>query len=97
MFLKFLGGVFVPNIASAEKRVRVTEKRTLRNKSFNSALKTAFKKANVAVSKNEENRLELVRLAVKKIDQGVSKGIIHKNTANRKKSRLVQKYNFTVA
>lgn len=87
----------MPNIASAEKRVRVTEKRTLRNKSFNSALKTAFKKANNAVSKNEEDRLELVRLAVKKIDQGVSKGIVHKNTANRKKSRLVQKYNFTVA
>ena len=78
----------MPNIASAEKRVRVTEKRTLRNKSFNSALKTAFKKANNAVSKNEEDRLELVRLAVKKIDQGVSKGIVHKNTANRKKSRL---------
>ena len=87
----------MPNIASAVKRVRVTEKRTLRNKSFSSALKTAFKKANNAVKENAENRLELVRLAVKKIDQGVSKGIVHKNTANRKKSRLVQKYNFTVA
>ena len=86
----------MPNIASAVKRVRVTEKRTLRNKSFSSALKTAFKKANNAVRGSAENRLELVRLAVKKIDQGVSKGVVHKNTANRKKSRLVQKYNFTL-
>lgn len=87
----------MPNIASAVKRVRVTEKRTLRNKSFSSALKTAFKKANNAVKESAENRLEMVRLAIKKIDQGVSKGIVRKNTANRKKSRLVQKYNFTVA
>ena len=86
----------MPNIASAKKRVRTIEKRTLRNKSFNSALKTAMKKANVAISGNTENRQELVRLAVKKLDQGVSKGIVHKNTAARKKSRLVQKYNFTV-
>lgn len=86
----------MPNIASAVKRVRVTEKRTLRNKSFSSALKTAFRKANNAVKEKAENRLELVRLAVKKIDQGVSKGIVHKNTANRKKSRLAQKYNFTL-
>ena len=49
-----------------------------------------------AVKESAENRLELVRLALKKIDQGVSKGIVHKNTANRKKSRLVQKYNFTL-
>lgn len=89
--------MFVPNIGSAEKRVRVTKKKTLRNKSFISALRTAVKKANESISENAENRWDLVNAAIKKFDQGVSKGIIHKNTASRKKSRLRQKYNFTVA
>lgn len=87
----------MPNIDSAEKRVRVTKKKTLRNKSFISALRTAVKKANKSISENAENRWDLVNFAIKKFDQGVSKGIIHKNTASRKKSRLRQKYNFTVS
>ena len=86
----------MPNIASAKKRVRVIERKTLRNKSFMTALKTIMKKANLAVSNETPDRGDMVRLAVKKLDQGVSKGIVHKNTAGRKKSRLMQKYNFTL-
>ena len=81
----------MPNIKSAKKRVKVIATKTARNKAYNSALKTAIKKANVAVSSNAADRSELVRLAVKKIDQATSKGILHKNTAARKKSVLVRK------
>lgn len=91
----------MPNIASAKKRVKVIEKKTLRNKSLKSALKTTWKDATLAVSDfsgDESKRgelFDLVKKAIKKIDQCVSKGVVHKNTANRKKSRLMQKYNFT--
>ncbi len=81
----------MPNIKSAKKRVKVIVTKTARNKAYNSALKTAIKKANVAVSSNAAEKSELVRLAVKKIDQATSKGILHKNTAARKKSALVRK------
>ena len=58
-----------------------------------SALKTAIKKANVAISTNAENKTELVRAAVKKIDQAAAKNLIHKNCAARKKSSLAAKLN----
>ena len=81
----------MPNIKSAKKRVRVIATKTAKNKAYNSALKTAIKKANVAIGSNTNDKTELVRLAVKKIDQATSKGILHKNTAARKKSSLVRK------
>lgn len=83
----------MPNIKSAKKRVKVTQVKTLRNKAFNSALKTELKKANAAVEANDDNKAEAVRLAVKKIDQAVAKGILHKNNAARKKSALTRKLN----
>ncbi len=83
----------MPNIKSAKKRVKVIQVKTLRNKAFNSALKTEMKKANAAVDANAENKAEAVRLAVKKLDQAVAKGILHKNTAARKKSALARKLN----
>ena len=81
----------MPNIKSAKKRVRVIATKTAKNKAYNSALKTAIKKAKVAIGSNTNDKTELVRLAVKKIDQATSKGILHKNTAARKKSALVRK------
>ena len=81
----------MPNIKSAEKRVKVTAIRTARNKAYNSALKTAIKKANAAIDNAADNKEETVRLAVKKIDQAAAKGIIHKNTAAHKKSALALK------
>ncbi len=83
----------MPNIKSAKKRVKVITTKTAQNKAYNSALKTACKKALVAISTNAADKTELVRLAVKKIDQAESKGIIHKNTASRKKSALVRQLN----
>ncbi len=83
----------MPNIKSAKKRVKVIAAKTLRNKSLNSSLKTSIKKANAAIDNNVNEKSEVVKVAVKKIDQAVSKGILHKNTAARKKSKLVKKLN----
>ncbi len=77
------------NIKSAKKRIITNAKRTVRNKSINSDLKTAIKKAEVSVSENSSNKCEVVKSAVRKIDMAVSKGVLHKNTAARKKSRLM--------
>jgi len=89
----YKGGVTMPNIKSAKKRVIVNDKRAKRNKSMNSALKTAIKKANVAIESGSADKEVLVTAAVKKIDQATAKGLLHKNNAARKKSALVTKLN----
>ena len=81
----------MPNIKSAKKRVKVSAAKTLRNKMYNSALKTSIKTANAAVDAGDADKDEKVLLAVKKIDKAVSKGILHKNTAARRKSALALK------
>ena len=81
----------MPNIKSAKKRVNVNASKAQRNKSANTALKSALKKANAAIETNADNKDELVAAAVKKIDQAATKGLIHKNNAARKKSALVKK------
>ena len=83
----------MPNIKSAKKRVIVNNKRAQRNKSMNSALKTAIKKANVAIESGAADKEALVTAAVKKIDQAAAKGLLHKNNAAGKKSALVTKLN----
>ncbi|MBQ6625382.1 MAG: 30S ribosomal protein S20 [Clostridia bacterium] len=83
----------MPNIKSAKKRVMVSKIRTERNKSRNSALKTAIKKANAAIESNAADKDVLVKAAVKKIDQAAAKGLIHKNNAARKVSALSSKLN----
>lgn len=87
----------MPNIKSAKKRVKVIATKTAQNKAYNSALKTVIKKANVAMESNSVDKAEAVRAAVKKIDQASAKGILHKNTAARKKSALVKKLNVVSA
>ena len=83
----------MPNIKSAKKRVKVIEAKTLRNKAYNSSLKTAVKKANTAIDSGAADKDQAVKAAVKKIDQAVGKGLMHKNSAARKKSALVVKLN----
>jgi small subunit ribosomal protein S20 len=85
----------MPNIKSAKKRVLVNKTKAQRNKSANSALKTAIKKANAAIEANSDDKEALVNAAVKKIDQASAKGLLHKNNAARKKSALVVKLNNT--
>ena len=81
----------MPNIKSAKKRVKVIKVKTLRNKAFHSSLKTELKKAEAAIASGADSKEEAVRLAAKKLDQAVTKGILHKNCAARKKSALVRK------
>ncbi len=81
----------MPNIKSAKKRVKVIEKKTLRNKAIKSDLKTALKKADAAVAENAADKEQVVRAAIKKVDMACTKGILHKNNAARKKSQLAKK------
>ena len=83
----------MPNIKSAKKRVLVSQKKAAQNKSARSALRTAIKKANVAIDNQAADMDVTVKAAVKKIDQAASKGLLHKNTAARKKSQLTLKVN----
>ena len=80
------------NIKSAKKRILVTEKKTARNRMVKSALKTAIKKFEAAVSANNaEEAKELFSKATKALDMAAQKGVVHKNMAARKKSRLAAK------
>ena len=82
----------MPNIKSAKKRVLVIKKKTLINQMHKTALKTAVKKFEAAVEANDkENVNTLYNNAVKKLDQSVKQGILHKNNAARKKSQLALK------
>jgi small subunit ribosomal protein S20 len=83
----------LPNIKSAIKRVKINESKHARNAAFKSSMRTAMKKFELAVEQSDENASELFREAVKKLDKAVTKGIIHKNTANRQKARLAKKLN----
>lgn len=83
----------MPNIKSAKKRVIVNKTKAARNKSANTALKTAIKKAHVAVETNAADKEAAVKFAIKKVDQASAKGLIHKNNAARKKSALAKLIN----
>lgn len=79
----------MPNIKSAKKRVKVIETKTLQNKMFKNQMRTIVKKYNAAlVSGNKEEATTAYKAAVKKIDQAVAKGILHKNNAAHKKSEF---------
>lgn len=76
------------------KRNVQNEKKRLANASFKSSLKTAIKGVEQAVANNEkEKAIENLSLAYKKLDKAVTKGIHHKNYANRQKARLSHKVN----
>lgn len=79
----------MPNIKSAKKRVIVNGERAARNKAAKSALRTAVKKADLAIINNAENKDEAVKAACAKLDKAATKGLIHKNNAANQKSRLV--------
>ena len=84
----------MPNIKSAKKRVEVNAKRNARNRMRKTNLKTTIKKVDAAVDGGDRAvAVENYAQAAKKIDQAVAKGILHKNTAARRKSRLARAIN----
>ncbi len=86
----------MPNIKSAIKRVRVTKKKNLRNRMIKTAMRTSVKKFDVAVAANSADQ-QLFSATSASIDKAASKGVIHKNAANRKKSRLAKRLNKAAA
>lgn len=84
----------MPNIKSAKKRVKVTGVKTLQNKMFKSAMKTSVKKYKAAVEQGDKQLAEKTYIeAVGMVDKAVSKGLIHKNNAARKKSQYTKLLN----
>ncbi len=82
------------NIKSAKKRILVNHNKAFRNQMQKSQLKTVIKKFNAAVESGDKAlATELYRLAVKKVDQAVAHGILHKNNAAHKKSEFAHKLN----
>jgi small subunit ribosomal protein S20 len=81
----------VANIKSQIKRNRQNEKRRVRNKAVRSELRTRTKAAVTAAEQGSDNSEAATRLAIKKLDKAAAKGVIHKNQAARRKSRLVKR------
>lgn len=87
----------MPNIKSAIKRVKVSEKKNLRNRMIKSGVKTAVKKFQVELASNPGVANVQLSATTSAIDKAVSKGILHKNAANRKKARLARSLSKAVA
>lgn len=79
------------NIKSQKKRILTNAKAAERNRAVRSEMKTRVKKAGSTVGTDENEAA--VRAAVKRLDAAASKGVIHKNTAARRKSRLMKRIN----
>jgi small subunit ribosomal protein S20 len=79
------------NIKSQKKRNRQNEVRHERNKAVRSELKTRVKRAGEAATQGDEHAAELVKSAQKRLDKAGRKGIIHKNQAARRTSRLMRR------
>jgi ribosomal protein S20 len=81
------------NIKSAMKRVKVSREENMQNRIILSSTKTAIKKFDKALESNDEAAIEeAYTAAVSKVDKAVTKGVIHKNAANRKKAQLAKKH-----
>ena len=84
----------MPRSKSSQKRVRVAERRQLRNKSIRSLCKTNITKAERLIFSGElESAKEVVVAAITSLDKAAEKGVIHPNNAARRKSRLMKKLN----
>ncbi len=83
------------NSKSAEKRIRVNERRRLRNQAYRSGTRTIVRKAERAIAGSgaTDETAAAVGNAISRLDKAANKGIIHRNAAARKKSRLMARYN----
>lgn len=86
----------MPNNAAAEKRLRQEQKRRARNRSIKSIVRTQVTKARFAIASDSvvsEEAEASVRAAISELDRAAKKGVIHKNNAARRKSRLMKQLN----
>jgi small subunit ribosomal protein S20 len=79
------------NIKSQIKRNKQNEVRRVRNKAVRSEIRTRVKNAEQAATEGAETSTDALRMAVKRIDKAASKGVIHKNQAANRKSRLMKR------
>lgn len=79
------------NTRSARKRIKQNEKRRLRNRALRSQVRSAVKDARDADTGKGPEARETIREAIRTIDKAVSRGILHRNTAGRKKSALARR------
>lgn len=87
----------MPNTKSAAKAARVAERRRQRNRIFRSASRTYIRKAERLIAQGDaEAAATAVGDAISTLDRAAIKGIIHKNNAARRKSRLMKKFNALV-
>ncbi|KMY50864.1 30S ribosomal protein S20 [Peribacillus loiseleuriae] len=84
----------MPNIKSAIKRVKTNDSKRVQNATVKSTMRTTIKNAEAALAgDNAATAKEALLIAAKKLDKAASKGLIHKNAAARKKSRLTKRLN----
>jgi small subunit ribosomal protein S20 len=81
------------NTRSARKRIRQNEKRRLRNRAVRSAVRSSVKNAREALGGKSAESTTAVREAIRALDRAVTQGIIHRNTAARRKSALARRLN----
>lgn len=81
------------NTRSARKRIRQNEKRRLRNRSVRSAVRGSVKSAREALGGKAAEAATAVRDAIRALDRAVTQGVIHRNTAARRKSALARRLN----
>jgi small subunit ribosomal protein S20 len=90
LFLVF-GGIQLANIKSAIKRNKQNEKKRIRNRIYRGAARTYGAKARTAIVKKDADTAKAVTLeAISALDKAAQKGVIHKNNAARRKSRLMK-------
>jgi small subunit ribosomal protein S20 len=87
----------VANLRSALRHIRKSRKRAERNQAVKSTIKTFVKKTRVAIAGGDENAAELFRQTSAVVDKAAKRKIIHKNAANRRKSRLAKRLNAATA
>lgn len=83
------------NTKSAQKRIRSDARKNLRNTMVKSRVKTFLKRADQSIATGSDDSIEAVRQAISELDKAAVKGVIHKNNAARRKSRLMARFNKT--
>jgi small subunit ribosomal protein S20 len=87
------GGSEVANLRSAIRDIRKSRRRAERNQAVRSAIKTHVKKTRIAIAESDEKAMEFFSDTSSLVDKAAKRNIIHKNAANRRKSRLAKRLN----
>lgn len=85
------------NTKSAIKHIKTSQKRYERNVAIKSATRTYVKKARAAITQQPEESQTAILAAISALDRAARKGVIHRNNAARRKSRLMKRYNAAVS